>query len=89
MVIPFIAALTIFDRMESLYPLLIAFPIYVGLCTAIWFLDRVKVIGNRNSRYCPACRYDLSGTFGAGIMRCPECGRDVSAEYWAVERPVA
>jgi predicted RNA-binding Zn-ribbon protein involved in translation (DUF1610 family) len=41
------------------------------------FLDRVRVIGKRNPRYCPSCRYDLSGTVSAGIARCPECGRDL------------
>jgi CXXC-20-CXXC protein len=69
------------------YGFLIAFPIYIAGISAILLLDRVRVIGNRNSRYCPSCRYDLTGTIAAGIMRCPECGRDLPLEGRPVEPP--
>jgi hypothetical protein len=76
-----------FGLLRWQYSILVALPILVVGNTAISFLDRVKVVGSRNNRYCPSCRYDLSGTLAAGIMTCPECGRVVSVEHVPTEPP--
>lgn len=70
--IPYGAAFFLMAFLEFRYSfvtLLIAMMIVVS-----GLLERVVVIGDRNPRYCPACRYDLSGTLAAGITTCPECG---------------
>jgi len=59
----------------SRYVMLIVLPVwFIATSELMGFLDRVTVVGNRNARYCPACRYDLAGTLAAGVSRCPECG---------------
>src|ERR1700722_6784190 len=62
------------------YSVVGAVAVYVAGCAGLGSFDRVKVLGIRNSQYCPSCRYDLSGTLAAGIGKCPECGRAVDAE---------
>jgi ribosomal protein L37AE/L43A len=89
LVIPVAIAGGIFGFLSSRYGFLIAFPIYLLGVSAIFSLDHVTVVGNRNNRYCPLCRYDLSGNIAAGILKCPECGRDVSANHDLAGPPFA
>lgn len=66
-----------YATIESRYTALVAVPaLFIG-SVALGLIDRVTVVGNRNARYCPACRYDLTGTLAAAIDRCPECGRGI------------
>jgi hypothetical protein len=58
----------------SRYSLVTGLLVGLAVAAASTWLERVVVIGDRNPRYCPTCRYDLSGTLAAGIATCPECG---------------
>ena len=76
--IPFALCGLGFEMLRSQYSFIVAFLVLTVYCIPLGFLERVTVIGNRNGRYCPSCRCDLSGTFAAGIGKCPECGRVVN-----------
>ena len=72
------------------YSFAMVLPLFVpGVLVAMCLLERVTVVGNRSARYCPACRYDLTGTLSAGIEHCPECGRDLAPEPLARTPPDA
>jgi predicted amidophosphoribosyltransferase len=70
-------------------PIWIALSLYLGVSVAVFSLQRITIVGNRNNRFCPGCRYDLTGTLAAGIARCPECGHPLSAKNPPAARPVA
>jgi hypothetical protein len=69
-------AFLVYLVMKGRHPSVVVVPMLVWVVLLSGLLERVVVVGNRNPRYCRACRYDLGGTFDAGIRTCPECGRD-------------
>ena len=79
----------LYGFIQSQYSALVALPVLFIGSAALGLLDRVTVVGNRNTRYCAGCRYDLTGTLAAGIFRCPECGREMNSEQPTAIRPVA
>jgi endogenous inhibitor of DNA gyrase (YacG/DUF329 family) len=78
-----------YGLIQSRCSALVALPVLVLGSAALGLLDQVTVVGHRNPGYCRSCRYDLTGTLSAGIVRCPECGADVPTEQTAATRPVA
>lgn len=59
------------------FALYLTMPLLIIGFVAMMRFDRVKVVGQRNPRYCPACRYNLTGSIDAGLDRCPECGQSI------------
>jgi len=88
MSIPLIVALVWFVTQYG-FPWAPLLPVWVAAMIGLHFLDHVKVVGNRNARYCPACRYDLGAATDTRPLRCPECGCPVEHSTPRTEAPTA